>query len=36
MDKSQFFTYIDSNKLCELIGSAKESVIYTAPAVSQE
>jgi hypothetical protein len=36
MDDSQFFTSIDTNKLCELIEEAKESVIYAAPGLRDE
>jgi len=31
MDEKQFFTFIDSDKLCELIHCAEKSVIYVAP-----
>jgi RNA-binding protein YhbY len=36
MDDAQFFTYIDSEKLCELIHNAKKSVIYAAPGVMND
>ena len=36
MDDAQFFTYIDSEKLCELIENAEKSVIYAAPGVMNE
>lgn len=33
MDDAQFFTYIDTEKLCSLIQNATQSVIYAAPGV---
>lgn len=36
MDDNQFFTFIDTKRLCELIDVAMESVIYAGPGVRRE
>ena len=36
MDDSQFFTYIDTEKLCRLISVAMDSVIYAGPGIRRE
>lgn len=33
---NEFFTYIDSDKLCDLIHSAEESVIFAAPGIWED